>query len=156
MSLPIMIRSFSYLDKTNIGNYSLVLNTNGDGNVAIGMNAGYNNISGVDNTFIGNGSDCAVTNLTNATAIGSNTLLAQNNTVILGNGADVGIGTGLPTSKLDVVALNGYQQLRLRTSYTPTGTTDSNGDVGDVAWDNNYFYMKTSTGWGRINLDYVF
>jgi hypothetical protein len=135
-----------------IGNYSLVLNTNGDGNVAIGMNAGYNNISGTDNTFIGNGSDCAVTNLINATAIGAATLLSQNNTVILGNGADVGIGTSLPTSKLDVYSINGYEQLRLRTPYTPSGTTDVNGDIGNFSWDDNFIYIKTSAGWKRSGL----
>lgn len=67
----------------------------------------------------------------------------------------VGIGQRNPLSKVDVVTgfgLVGYQQLRLRTSYTPTGSADANGNVGDTAWDDNYFYIKTSVGWKRAAL----
>jgi hypothetical protein len=39
------------------------------------------------------------------------------------------------------------------THYTPTGTSDSNGDVGDTAWDDNYFYVKTPDGWKRAELE---
>lgn len=63
-----------------------------------------------------------------------------------------GIGTSAPTAKLHVVGTNGFNQLRLQTSYTPTGTGDTNGNVGDVAWDNNYIYIKTSEGWKRAAL----
>jgi len=136
----------------SLGDLSLSSNSIGDGNVSIGSSAGASNVSGSNNVFIGYGSDCLSTNLTNATAIGWATLASQNNTVVLGNGADVGIGTSLPTSKLDVVGLTGYEQLRLRTSYTPSGTTDTNGDTGDVSWDDNYTYVKTSVGWKRSGL----
>jgi hypothetical protein len=68
----------------------------------------------------------------------------------------VGLRTTLSTSMMDINGVNGYEQLRLRTSYTPTSSGDTNGSVGDISWDNNYFYMKTNTGWGRIALDYVF
>lgn len=57
-----------------------------------------------------------------------------------------------PTSQIDVLTPNGYSQLRLRTSYTPTSTTDTNGETGDVAWDDNYIYIKTVTGWKRTPL----
>jgi len=40
----------------------------------------------------------------------------------------------------------------MRTSYTPSGTSDTNGNVGDVAWDDNYIYVKTSAGWARAAL----
>jgi len=62
------------------------------------------------------------------------------------------IGTVTPTAKLDVVGTTGYNQVRMRTSYTPTGTADANGNVGDVAWDANYFYVKTAAGWKRAAL----
>jgi hypothetical protein len=69
-----------------------------------------------------------------------------------------GFGTNMTgqTSTIDILGTNGYDQLRLRTSYTPTTSGDTNGNIGDISWDNNYFYIKTNTGWGRINLDYSF
>src|SRR5439155_25017007 len=44
-------------------------------------------------------------NLTNATAIGAGTTVAQSNSLVLGNNANVGIGTSAPASKLTVVGL---------------------------------------------------
>ena len=67
------------------------------------------------------------------------------------NDGNVGIGTITPTSKLDITGSTGYNQLRLRTSYTPTSSSDTNGNIGDVAWDDNYFYWKTSTQWLRVS-----
>jgi len=64
----------------------------------------------------------------------------------------VGIQTTSPTARLDVQGSTGYNQIRMRTSYTPTGTNDTNGNVGDVAWDDDYFYVKTSAGWKRVSL----
>ncbi|WP_428663542.1 hypothetical protein [Runella sp.] len=69
---------------------------------------------------------------------------------ILGAGGNVGINTASPTSKLDIVGANGYNQLRLRTDYTPTDTSDINGNVGDFASDDNYLYKKTAAGWKRM------
>jgi hypothetical protein len=57
-----------------------------------------------------------------------------------------------PTSVLDITGATGYSQFRLRTSYTPSSTSDTNGNVGDFSWDDNYFYIKTSTGWKRAAL----
>jgi len=68
----------------------------------------------------------------------------------------VGINTDSPTSKLDIVGTQGYEQLRLRTSYTPTTSGDTNGEIGDISWDDNYIYVKTNSGWGRSSLDYGF
>jgi hypothetical protein len=73
------------------------------------------------------------------------------NNFVVRNDGNVGIGTSSPTAKLDISGNTGYNQLRLRTSYTPTGSTDSNGSVGDVAWDDNYFYWKTSSQWLRVS-----
>lgn len=64
----------------------------------------------------------------------------------------VGIQTTGPTARLDVNSSTGYNQIRMRTSYTPTGTSDTNGNVGDIVWDDNYFYVKTSAGWKRVVL----
>jgi hypothetical protein len=65
---------------------------------------------------------------------------------------NAGIGTLSPTSKLHIVGSTGYNQLRLQTPYTPTSSNDPNGNVGDICWDNNYIYVKTSTGWRRAPL----
>ena len=77
---------------------------------------------------------------------------------ILGNdmysavSGNFGVGASTPTAKLDVVGSTGYDQVRMRTTYTPTGSADANGNVGDVAWDDGYVYVKTSTGWKRSTL----
>ncbi|NHA04091.1 hypothetical protein G7092_09800 [Mucilaginibacter sp. HC2] len=36
--------------------------------------------------------------------------------------------------------------------YTPSSSADTHGVIGDQAYDNNYFYIKTSTGWTRSAL----
>ena len=75
----------------------------------------------------------------------------------------IGIGrTNInPTSLVDIRPVNtstsgfNYEQLRLRTSYTPTGGTDTNGSVGEFAWDENYLYIKSSVSphtWERMAL----
>jgi len=64
----------------------------------------------------------------------------------------IGISESSPTAMLDINGSVGYNQLRLRSSYTPSGSSDTNGNVGDIAWDDNYLYIKTSTGWKRAAL----
>jgi hypothetical protein len=92
-------------------------------------------------------------------------------------GGNVGIGTTTPGYLLDVYGSNGIVaqfsgrvkgadainddefvtkgqvENRLSTFYTPTGTNDPNGDVGDTAWDSDYFYVKTNDGWKRAVLE---
>ena len=65
---------------------------------------------------------------------------------------NVGIGMTNPTAKLDVNGSTGYNQVRIRTSYTPTASGDTNGNTGDISWDNGYIYVKTSAGWKRAAL----
>lgn len=67
-------------------------------------------------------------------------------------GDKVGIGTTSPTASLEVKGITGYDQFRLTTSYTPSATGDSNGSTGDLAWDDNYIYVKTAAGWKRSAL----
>jgi len=63
-----------------------------------------------------------------------------------------GIGTTEPTATLDVDGSNSYYQLRLRASYTPTGSSDADRNVGDISWDDDYIYVKTTAGWRRAAL----
>ena len=56
------------------------------------------------------------------------------------------------TSSVDIRGATGYSQVRMQTSYTPTSTSDTNGNTGDFSWDGNYFYVKTPNGWKRSAL----
>jgi hypothetical protein len=38
-------------------------------------------------------------------------------------------------------------------AYTPTNSNDGHGSTGDIAWDDNYVYIKTSAGWKRTQLE---
>lgn len=38
----------------------------------------------------------------------------------------------------------------------PTTSADTIGNIGSITWDNNYFYVKTISGWGRTQLSYAF
>ena len=106
---------FGYLAlENNTGDYSngfgfYALRYNeGDNNTAIGYLAGYDPtaITGDDNTFLGSGSTYdtsgGISTITNATAVGANITLTDSNTVILGDNANVGIGTTSPTLALEV------------------------------------------------------
>ena len=66
-----------------------------------------------------------------------------------------GVGTTAPDSK---VHINGtaMQQLRMETAGGPSSAGDTSGRIGDMAYDDNYFYIKTANGWGRIALDFGF
>jgi len=72
--------------------------------------------------------------------------------VVDGFTGHLGVGAMDPTSRVDVEAEEGFAQLRLRASYTPTDTDDTNGEVGDIAWDDDYIYVKTDDGWKRAAL----
>ena len=53
--------------------------------------------------MIGYNADVSTNNLTNATAIGANTKVSQDSSIVLGNAANVGIGISAPDAKLHVV-----------------------------------------------------
>ncbi|MBV6642206.1 MAG: hypothetical protein KI791_15920 [Cyclobacteriaceae bacterium] len=86
-----------------VGSFALENNTDGFQNVGIGRDALLTNTTGQSNTAIGYGADVASGGLTNATAIGANTLVSQSNSLVLGNSVNVGIGTSSPGKKLSVV-----------------------------------------------------
>jgi hypothetical protein len=92
------------------GGAALFYNTSGSGNTADGAAAGIirnsatGNTTGSNNTFIGSYSGPGTSaELNNATAIGSNAVVSASNALVLGDSAvRVGIGTSIPTAKLDV------------------------------------------------------
>jgi hypothetical protein len=79
-------------------------------------------------------------------------LSLPNDDALAVEGGSLGVNTTSPTAKLDVLGSTGYNQIRMRTTYTPTSTSDSNGSIGDIAWDYSYIYIKTSAGWKRAAL----
>jgi hypothetical protein len=66
--------------------------------------------------------------------------------------ANVGFNISTPTAKVDINGATGYNQFRLRTTYTPTSSADTNGNTGDITWDADYIYIKTGSGWKRSAL----
>lgn len=79
-----------------IGFNALVLNTTGGGNTSIGTQSGQTNGTGTFNTLIGYNADVNANNLTNAMALGANARVNTSNSIVLGNGANVAIGTSAP------------------------------------------------------------
>ena len=59
---------------------------------------------------------------------------------------NVGIGTTIPTAKLDINS----DILRLRTAKTPA-TAGAAGNAGDICWDANFIYICVATNsWTRV------
>jgi hypothetical protein len=103
------------------GRWALQLNVSGSNNTALGYAAGLNNITGSNNTFIGSGTSLGSSTggqLQNATAIGVNSVVSQNDSLILGctsginsctTTTSVGIGTSAPTATLNVAGTALFQ-----------------------------------------------
>jgi len=92
------------------GTYALKNNLAGS-NTAIGFSAGVTNTAGSTNTFLGSVADENAGTYNNVTAVGANAYVGASNTMVLGaifglNGGsadvNVGIGTNVPSQKLDV------------------------------------------------------
>ena len=129
------------LGNTAIGDGSLLRNVTGTRSTAIGQYAGVESRSD-ENVFIGFAADVtpATPNLTNATAIGARARVSQSNSIVLGNGASVGIGTSAPLAKLHLTSgITNTSGLRLEnlTSGSPATalnqtkflTVNASGDV---------------------------
>ena len=108
---------------------------------------------------------------------GTDTLTVKNNHDVILNNGKLGIGAEDPEFLLDVLGGRGIvarfsgrvigedavndnefvtkKQVKsvVTSHYTPTGTSDSNGEVGDTAWDSSFFYVKTNQGWKRAALE---
>jgi hypothetical protein len=109
---------------------ALSSNTTGSNNTALGSGSGNTgnttnaNTTGSNNTFIGyNSGPGTPTQLNNATAIGANALVSADNTMVLGSGVSVAIGTSNAAAKLQVVG-----DIRVGTSGTNGCIQNFNGD----------------------------
>ena len=91
----------------------------------------------------------------NIEALQFNTGVSDTRMTIKRATGNVGIGTTAPSSK---VHINGtaMEQLRMETQGGPVNAADAKGSIGDMAYDADFFYIKTSNGWGRVPLDFGF
>ncbi len=108
------------------------------------------NTTGSNNTAIGAFADVSGPGLTNATAIGANATVSQSNSLILGNNANVGIGTTAPSASLQVEnsAVSGSTAIFYTNSASNPGPTVSiNNNGSGLAAD---FRSYTSSG-GVLN-----
>lgn len=141
-----------------IGSQTLAnLGSNADGNIAIGFQAGQNGVGNgaAYNILIGYRVEPPISTGDNQLNIGNlihGTGLTSNQTVSTGN---IGIATTTPTSTMHLKG-TAMEQLRIETSGGPTSNADTSGEIGDIAYDANYIYIKTSNGWGRAALDFSF
>lgn len=111
----------------------------GWGDTGVGYTAGFNDVTGIQNTSVGfdAGPDAASTNLIGATAIGANATVSQNYSVVLGQttttpgqlNASVGIGTATPMSALDVVV---HSEGSLGPTLTLTNPSFAGGGQGSI------------------------
>ncbi len=103
---------------SSFGFQSLTSNLSGSDNCSVGYQSGYIQTIYNECNFFGSGADATSNNLTNATAIGYNTKVAISNALILGNGANVGIGTSSPLQPLHIVGT--FQQKGITSGWTGT------------------------------------
>ena len=118
--------------------------TAGSNNTGVGSSSGGNVTTGSNNTFVGYlaGTDAAHGALTNATAVGANSLVTQNNSLVLGgigaNAVSVGIGTSAPLKTLQVVG-----DIRVGTSGT-NGCLENFAGTGLVGTCSSDLRLKTN------------
>jgi hypothetical protein len=117
---------------------------------------------GANNAIIGGSSN--TTSGTNAVIVGSSSSeVDASQSVIVG-----GTNNDVPATMTNTVILGGQNivaaatdtayvsNLVVKTSVTPSSTSDTAGEVGSISYDATYMYVKTSAGWGRVALDYSF
>lgn len=159
------------------GGFNVFLGTNagsnngtGSNNTAIGYEAGGNISSAQTNTLVGFRANAGLGNLTNAGAIGANAVVSISNALVLGSGANIGIGTSSPTAKLHVtsgtVGQSGLRLENLTSSATASInsskflTVDGSGNVvlgnyasggrqgvtaeADVLWQRKNGYLRVT------------
>ncbi len=155
-----LIKNTSGIWNTANGISALRDNETGNYNVGIGQNAGNNLVTWNFNTFLWSNTNTTLAGIINATAVGANVILSQSNTVILGNSANVGIGTSTPNAKLEIAG-----QIKITGGAPGVGkvlTSDASGlaswstvaggmggfdrEMDYNLWEDSYGALSTSRG----------
>lgn len=110
-------------------------NTTGTGNVFFGYNAGLTNTTGNSNTILGYSANVGSAALSNASAIGANTVVKNSNQMILGdNSTKVGINlSNDATGPLSVLSIGGTGSQAYETySFNPSTADTYCGIKGEI------------------------
>ena len=129
---------------TAVGDGALFALSLGAGNTAVGYAAGFTDQQGTHNTYLGNNSGTSASvPLSNATALGANSLVSESNALILGGtaGNSVSVGIGTPTPYLD------YGM----TIDTTSSSAISGGVVVNATTGNLYLGMTKGTHKFRVD-----
>ncbi len=144
------------LNSNTTGNYNsasggsaLGANTEGSFNTASGRSALISNITGSYNTAIGTNANVGSGNLTNATAIGAGAIVSQDSSLVLGNFANVGIGTSTPEEKLHVKGA-----LKIVDGTEGMGKVLVSDSTGVTSWANLSDVINTSDTTQPITIQY--
>lgn len=134
-------------ENTFLGHSSGGQNTDGSQNTFLGNSAGNANATpGSGNTYVGYNADGA-SGLTNATAIGANAVVSQNNSLVLGNNANVGVGTSTPMVAMDI---NGGAAIQPATADFATSAVGAGTNVSprvlSLTVGNRSYFRITSDG----------
>ncbi|WP_227686880.1 hypothetical protein [Spirosoma arboris] len=158
------------INNSFVGAYAGFNNTTGINNSFLGNQAGSNVTTGNNNIIIGPNSGTAITTsddnvlmgynsqadegIFNGIAIGSGSRVASSNSLILGNGVKVGIGTSAPKNKLEVVAdetdNSGLRLSKLTSQSKPSQATDqflTVNEKGDVVKARYQLRINTANEW---------
>ncbi|MBA4276889.1 hypothetical protein [Flavobacterium sp.] len=144
---------------TAVGTKSLFESLTGSYNAAIGNNALLSNTSGIGNSALGSGADVDSGDLTNATAIGYNSLVLASNTIQLGSTSVTNVNTSGTLTAKDVTYPNTHGTsgqvlsttgIGTLTWITPSTTATAYSGVLPVA--NGGTGVTTSTGTGNVVL----
>jgi hypothetical protein len=140
-------------DNSFFGSFAGQSNTMGTTNTFIGFNAGSTNTTGSLNTLIGSRANVGSANLNNATAIGVDARVDTSNSLVLGNGVNVGIGTTSPQEKLHISAPD---QLGLRVegprSGVGAGAVLATTGSGGVGWEILATGLGAAQGVDKLNI----
>lgn len=141
-------------DNTSIGASALYAHSTGNFNTAVGSNALFYDQTGVKNTAIGYKADVASPGLTNATAIGSEAVVGESNTIALGNPFVTKVITAGTLTAGTVTYPNTHgtsgQILTTTGSGTLTWTASVTHYVGEVYGGGIVFYVYDNGQHGLI------